>query len=97
MSYAYEYTEGLKQFGMVHLILKLTDSDNILPEVNIPVVLDDSEYHEENLARIANQLIQSNTPVIEEVTINSNPEPQQILDETIINSDQSSNINPITV
>ena len=69
MSYAYEYTEGLKQFGMVHLILKLTDSDNILPEVTIPVVLDESEYFEENISKIANTIIDSytqSTPVIEE-------------------------------
>jgi len=32
MSYAYEYTEGLKQFGMVHLIIKFTDYDNVLPD-----------------------------------------------------------------
>jgi hypothetical protein len=72
MSYAYQYAEGLKQFGMVHLILKLTDSDNILPEVNVPVVLDDSENNEVNLARIANELINSyiipvSTPVEESI------------------------------
>jgi hypothetical protein len=37
MSYAYEYTEGLKQFGMIHLVMKFTDSDNILPEMNINI------------------------------------------------------------
>ena len=69
MSYAYEYTEGLKQFGMVHLILKFTDSDNILPEITIPVVLDNSEYSGDKINIIANQIIDSFSsplPVIEE-------------------------------
>ncbi len=59
MSYAYEYTEGLKQFGMVHIMLKLIDSDNILPEINIPVILNNSEYSEENISKIANTIINS--------------------------------------
>lgn len=86
MSYAYEYTEGLKQFGMVHLILKLIDSDNILPEVIIPVILDDSENNEENLNKIANELIISSTPivstVVDDVIIPDDiiPETDQILD-----------------
>jgi hypothetical protein len=46
-------------------MLNLFDSDGILPDVNVPVVLDQSEYYEENLNKIANQLIETyNTPLI---------------------------------
>jgi hypothetical protein len=82
MSYAYQYTEGLKQFGMVHLILKLTDSDNILPEVIIPIILDDSENNEENLSRIVNQLINSYTTIIPEGIEDT----ALILEETLTNN-----------
>lgn len=61
MPYTHEYTEGLKQFGVIHLMLKLTDSDGVLPEVLLPVVVSDNEYTEENLITIANQLIDSYT------------------------------------
>jgi len=65
MSYSFKYTEGLNQLGMIHLMLNLFDSDGILPDVNVPVVLDQSEYYEENLNKIANQLIETyNTPLI---------------------------------
>jgi len=86
MSYAYQYAEGLKQFGMVHLILKLTDSDNILPEVNIPVVLDDSEYTEENLIKIANEIIASNTKRIVQEIIPLVEDIAPVIEETIINN-----------
>ena len=91
MSYAYEYTEGLKQFGMVHLILKLTDSDNILPEVTIPVVLDESEYFEENISKIANTIIDSytqSTPVIEE-PLPVIEEPLPVIEEEITSNNLS--------
>ena len=61
MPYTHEYTEGLKQFGVIHLMLKLIDSDGILPEVLLPIVISDNEYTEENLITIANQLIDSYT------------------------------------
>lgn len=61
MPYTHEYTEGLKQFGVIHLMLKLIDTDGILPEVLLPIVLSDNEYTEENLITIANQLIESYT------------------------------------
>jgi hypothetical protein len=94
MSYAYEYTEGLKQFGMIHLVMKFTDSDNILPEMNIPMVLNDFEYSTENLAKIADQIIYSNTPkstpleveAITETTLNVTlSTEQQAITETTLN------------
>lgn len=96
MSYAYQYTEGLKQFGMVHLILKLTDSDNILPEVNIPVVLDDSENNEENLNRIASELILSSTPIV--FTVVNDVIPDDVIPDDVIipETDQILDTNQIT-
>jgi hypothetical protein len=57
MPYTYEYTETLRQFGIVHIALKLIDTDNQLPEINVPVVLDESEYNEDNLNKITNEII----------------------------------------
>ena len=85
MSYAYEYTEGLKQFGMVHLILKFNDSDNILPEITIPVVLDESEYSGDKIDIIANQIINSFSsplPVIEEEPLPVIEEEEKVEDGT---------------
>ena len=70
MPYTYEYTENCKQFGMIHLIIKLIDSDNILPEINFPVVLNENEYNDELLNNIGLQLIESNTPkILEEILV----------------------------
>ena len=72
MSYTYEYTEGLKQFGMVHLILRINNSDNNLPEINIPIILNEVEYKEEKLNQIANSIIESYnkpTPVEEPILV----------------------------
>ena len=69
MSYTHEYTEGLKQFGVIHLMLKLIDTDGLLPEVVIPVVLSNNEYTEENLNKIANQLIDSYTKTQEVIQV----------------------------
>lgn len=90
MSYAYEYIEGLKQFDIIHLTLKLTDSDNILPEVILPVVLSDSEYNQDNLIRIANELIDSYT--ITESIITDEP---VILEEILNNVVDSTVIEPV--
>ena len=95
MPYDYEYTEGLKQFGMIHLVMKFTDSDNILPEMNVPMVLNEFEYSTENLAKIADQIIYSNTPklieveVINETTLNVTLSTEQI----VSSSESQLNIN----
>ena len=60
MAYNYRYIENLKQFNVTHFTLKLTDSDNILPELSIPIILNDNECNQENLDKIANDLITSN-------------------------------------
>jgi hypothetical protein len=84
MSYAYEYTKLLQQFGIIHLILKLTDSEGIKPESTIPVVLNESEYTDENLVLIANQIIDSyNTPlpIVEETPV-VDPVVDPVVEET---------------
>jgi len=84
MPYAHEYTEGLKQFGVIHLMLKLNDSDGILPEVVLPIVLSNNEYTEENLITIANQLIESYTKSKIE-----NQEEPVMLEETLVSTENN--------
>jgi hypothetical protein len=57
MSYSYQYTNKLSQFGMTNYNLKLTDSDKILPEFNVPVIVKDSDLSEELLINIAQNTI----------------------------------------
>ena len=57
MAYMYEYTENIKQFGVVHIIMKLKDSDNILPELTVPVILNDDSFIVENLDKKFNEII----------------------------------------
>ena len=57
MSYSYQYTNKLSQFGMTNYNLKLTDSDGILPEFAVPVIVRDSDLSEELLINIAQNAI----------------------------------------
>lgn len=57
MSYSYQYTNKLSQFGMTNYNLKLTDSDGILPEFTVPVIVRDSDLSEELLINIAQNAI----------------------------------------
>jgi hypothetical protein len=61
MAYSYQYTEGLKQFNMVHIMLTITDSDGILPEIIAPVILDESQYTEESIKQLVDNIISNNT------------------------------------
>ena len=61
MAYSYQYTEGLKQFNMVHIMLNITDSDGILPEIIAPVILDESQYTEESIKQLVDNIISNNT------------------------------------
>jgi len=66
MAYSYQYNEGLKQFNMVHIMLTIVDLEGILPEMIIPVILDESQYNEENIKQLVYSITSNNTPIITE-------------------------------
>jgi hypothetical protein len=68
MPYNFEYTNELKQFGMTYYVLKLIDSDGILPDIYHPVIVDDNNLEDGTLQGIANKLIQQNTPKINTIS-----------------------------
>ena len=67
MPYTYEYMNKISQFGVINYTLKLTDSDGILPEICMPVILSESEDNYDNLNNIANNMISNSTSQSQEV------------------------------
>lgn len=57
MPYAYTFTKELEQFGLCSFKLNLTDSDSILPELNIPVVFKHEDHTEEAMHELATRII----------------------------------------
>jgi len=57
MPYVHEYINQQEMAGTVKYTLKLTDSDGILPEQFIPIILHKSESNEERLFDIAKDMI----------------------------------------
>jgi nitrogen regulatory protein PII-like uncharacterized protein len=66
MPYTYEYMNKITQFGVINYTLKLTDSDGMLPDVFLPVILSESEDNYDNLNDIANNMLANSTPISEE-------------------------------
>jgi hypothetical protein len=68
MPYIHKFTKELEQFGLCSYRLTLTDSDSILPELNIPVVLKQEENTEEAMLQLAARVIAQQTPTPVEIT-----------------------------
>jgi hypothetical protein len=82
MPYTYEYMNKITQFGVINYTLKLTDSDGILPEVFLPVILSESEDNYDNLNDIANNMIATSTPISQEVAVVDQTQTENIQDTT---------------
>lgn len=78
MPYIYKFTKELEQFGLCSYRLTLTDSDSILPELNIPVVLKQEENTEDNMKSLAERVIAQRPSVVEPIV-----EEQPIAEEQI--------------
>ena len=57
MSYSYNYTNKIDQFGMTNFNLKFSDSEGVLPDFNLPVIVRNSDLTEELLIGIAENAI----------------------------------------
>ena len=68
MPYIHKFTKELEQFGLCSFKLTLTDSDSILPELNIPVVFKHEEHTEEALLQLAARVIAQQTPAATQIT-----------------------------
>jgi len=62
MSYSYKFINKLDQLGMVHYTLILEDSDKILPEYSMNIILKSIEDAEEKKKEIAENIIRRETP-----------------------------------
>jgi len=62
MSYSYKFINKLDQLGMVHYTLILEDSDKILPEYSMNIILKSIEDTEEKKKEIAENIIRRETP-----------------------------------
>ena len=69
MPYIYKFTKELEQFGLCSFKLTLTDTDSILPELNIPVVFKHGEHTEEAMTALATRIIAQQTPATVETTV----------------------------
>ena len=86
MPYSYKFSKELEQYGLCSYRLTLTDSDSILPELNMPVILKQGEENEEQMRSLAEKVISQNTPtVVEEQPIT---EEQLITEEQPITEEQ---------
>lgn len=79
MSFSYEYINKFKQLGIVNYTLRLMDSQENSSDIFIPVILNESEDTEENLNKIASDMIIQCTVVEPTIT-----------EEPLINEDISS-------
>ena len=77
MSFSYEYINKFKQLGIVNYTLRLIDSQENSSDIFIPIILSELEDDEENLNKIASDMIIQCTPV----------EKSSIIEEPIINED----------
>jgi hypothetical protein len=82
MPYTYEYMNKITQFGVINYTLKLTDSDGLLPDVFLPVILSESEDNYDNLNDIANNMITNSTPISQEVAVVDQTQTENIQDTT---------------
>jgi hypothetical protein len=57
MSYSYNYTNKIDQFGMTNFNLKFSDSEGVLPDFSLPVIVRNSDLTEELLIGIAENAI----------------------------------------
>jgi len=91
MAYSYEYISKVKQLGVVNYTLKLTDDLGVYPDCFIPLILSESECSDENLDRIANEMIQRSTPlpppVVEEIAV-----PLDVTTDSLSTVDNATNI-----
>jgi len=69
MPYTYEYMNKITQFGVINYTLKLTDSDGVLEDVFMPVILSESEDNDAVLDSIANGMIASCNPNIQDIPV----------------------------
>ena len=74
MPYNYIFTKELEQFGLCSFRLNLTDSDYVLPDLNIPVLFRVGEDTEEKKEEIALRMIEENTP----------PPPPPVVEEPVV-------------
>ena len=71
MAYQSNYINKSKQFNIINYTLALTDSQGLMPDIFLPVILEESEDTEENLNRIAQDMINQSTISINSITTDS--------------------------
>lgn len=57
MSYSYNYTNKIDQFGITNFNLKFSDSEGVLPDFSLPVIVRNSDLTEDLLKGIAENAI----------------------------------------
>ena len=80
MPYNFKFTKELEQFGLCSYKLTLTDSDSILPELNMPVIFKQGENTEDNMKNLAERVISQRPLVLVEEPIVEEP----IVEEPIV-------------
>ena len=83
MPYIFKYTKELEQFGLCSFKLNLTDSDSILPELNIPVIFKHEEHTEEAMAELALRIIAEQVQLEEDRKIAAQLELERIAAEKL--------------
>ena len=81
--YIFKYTKELEQFGLCSFKLNLTDSDSILPELNIPVIFKHEEHTEEAMAELALRIIAEQVQLEEDRKIAAQLELERIAAEKL--------------
>jgi hypothetical protein len=88
MPYAYTFTKELEQFGLCSFKLNLTDSDSILPELNIPVIFKHEEHTEEAMTELAIRIIAEQVQLEEDRKIAAQLELERLETERLLEAER---------
>ena len=67
MPYDYKFTNETEQCGLRSFKLELTDSDNILPYLSIPIIFEQGQDTEEAMHELAARIISLQPPAPEPI------------------------------
>lgn len=97
MAYGYQYLNEFKQFGIINYTLRLIDDEGVMPNVDIPVIINESELNDNNLENIAFSLKNLHTTRFLESIVIPSPVIEPEISTTIIDTVSSEETIPVDV
>ena len=83
MAYGHQYLNEFKQFGIINYTLRLIDDEGVMLNVDIPVIINESELNDNNLENIAFSLKNLHTARFLESIVVPAPVIEPVLNTTV--------------